>query len=199
MRLPARAATSAWAVARGVAWIHRRRALHRPLAQPLDGEALDGLARYFPPDLLEAIRVHRVPRIRAPWPVGLLNRLGWTPIDFGHVWGITYLDTIVLATSLVEEERETACLFHECVHAAQVRTLGPAGFVRRYVEEWAAAGWRYRGIELEREAYALQRRFEAGEAFRVVGIYRRHGKLDGQWRDCVIVERPLEPASDPGG
>ena len=129
MRLPARAATSAWAVARGVAWIHRRRALHRPLAQPLDGEALDGLARYFPPDLLEAIRVHRVPRIRAPWPVGLLNRLGWPPIDFGHVWGITYLDTIVLATSLVEEERETACLFHECVHAAQVRTLGPAGFV----------------------------------------------------------------------
>src|SRR5262249_3559175 len=23
--------------------------------------------------------------------------------------------------------------------------------------------------------------------FRVVGIYRRHGKLEGQWRDCVIV------------
>ncbi len=27
--------------------------------------------------------------------------------------------------------------------------------------------------------------------FRVVGIYRRHGKLEGQWRDCVIVERLL--------
>ena len=27
--------------------------------------------------------------------------------------------------------------------------------------------------------------------FRVVGVYRRHGKLDGQWRDCVIVERLL--------
>jgi len=27
--------------------------------------------------------------------------------------------------------------------------------------------------------------------FRVVGIYRRHGKLDGEWRDCVIVERLL--------
>lgn len=24
--------------------------------------------------------------------------------------------------------------------------------------------------------------------FREVGIYYRHGKLDGQWRDCVIVE-----------
>ena len=27
--------------------------------------------------------------------------------------------------------------------------------------------------------------------FRVVGIYQRHGKLEGQWRDCVIVERLL--------
>ncbi|MGH7543434.1 MAG: hypothetical protein ACREK7_05795 [Gemmatimonadota bacterium] len=167
MRPPARAVTSAWAIARGVAWIHRRRELHRLSGLPLAADALAALGQYFPSDLLEAIRVHRVPRIRPPWPVGLLGRLGRGPIDFGHVWGITYLDTIVLATSLVEEEREMACLFHECVHAAQVRLLGPAGFVRRYVEEWAAAGWRYRGIGLEREAYALQRRFEAGEVFRV--------------------------------
>ena len=27
--------------------------------------------------------------------------------------------------------------------------------------------------------------------FRAVGVYRRHGKLDGRWRDCVIVERLL--------
>lgn len=167
MKLPARALTSAWAVARGVAWIHRRRELHRPLAQPLGGAAFEALVPYFQPDLLEAIRVHRVPRIRPPWPVGLLDRLGRAPIDFRHVWGITYLDTIVLATSLVEERWETACLFHECVHAAQVRQLGPAGFVRRYVEEWATGGWRYRGIGLERQAYAFQRRFDAGESFRV--------------------------------
>jgi len=24
--------------------------------------------------------------------------------------------------------------------------------------------------------------------FRVVGVYRRHGRLDGAWRECVIVE-----------
>src|SRR5690349_21223398 len=28
--------------------------------------------------------------------------------------------------------------------------------------------------------------------FRVVGIYKRHGKLEGDWRDCVIVERLLD-------
>ena len=27
--------------------------------------------------------------------------------------------------------------------------------------------------------------------FRVVGVYRRHGQLEGRWRDCVIVEKLL--------
>ena len=34
--------------------------------------------------------------------------------------------------------------------------------------------------------------------FRVVGVYHRHGKLEGQWRDCVIVERLLDRAGDVG-
>jgi L-amino acid N-acyltransferase YncA len=32
--------------------------------------------------------------------------------------------------------------------------------------------------------------------FREVGIYQRHGKLDGVWRDCVIVERLLGEAAN---
>ena len=35
------------------------------------------------------------------------------------------------------------------------------------------------------------RRLCAALGFREVGVYRRHGKLDGAWRDCVIVERLL--------
>ena len=31
--------------------------------------------------------------------------------------------------------------------------------------------------------------------FREVGVYRRHGKLDGAWRDCVIVEKLLGEAA----
>jgi L-amino acid N-acyltransferase YncA len=31
--------------------------------------------------------------------------------------------------------------------------------------------------------------------FREVGVYHRHGKLDGQWRDTVIVERLLGDAA----
>ena len=30
-----------------------------------------------------------------------------------------------------------------------------------------------------------------GLGFEEIGIHRRHGQLDGRWRDCVIVERML--------
>jgi phosphinothricin acetyltransferase len=38
------------------------------------------------------------------------------------------------------------------------------------------------------------RRLCAALGFREVGIYRRHGKLDGRWMDCVIVERLMGSA-----
>jgi L-amino acid N-acyltransferase YncA len=34
----------------------------------------------------------------------------------------------------------------------------------------------------------------ARHGFREVGVYRRHGRLDGEWRDVVIVERLLGQA-----
>ena len=45
------------------------------------------------------------------------------------------------------------------------------------------------------------RRLLADLGFREVGIYRRHGRLDGRWRDLVIVERLLPSAleGDPPG
>ena len=36
------------------------------------------------------------------------------------------------------------------------------------------------------------RRLCAALGFREIGIYRRHGRLDGRWMDCVIVERLLD-------
>ncbi len=36
----------------------------------------------------------------------------------------------------------------------------------------------------------------ARTGFREVGVYRRHGKLEGAWRDCVIVERLIGEAAE---
>src|SRR5438270_13697416 len=40
------------------------------------------------------------------------------------------------------------------------------------------------------------RRLCASLGFREVGIYRRHGRLDGRWMDCVVVERLLGEAAE---
>ncbi|HEX8031488.1 MAG TPA: arsinothricin resistance N-acetyltransferase ArsN1 family A [Vicinamibacterales bacterium] len=38
---------------------------------------------------------------------------------------------------------------------------------------------------------AASRKLMAAMGFREVGIYEKHGQLDGQWRDVVIVERVI--------
>jgi L-amino acid N-acyltransferase YncA len=40
------------------------------------------------------------------------------------------------------------------------------------------------------------RRLCAALGFREVGVYRRHGQLDGNWMDCVIVERLMGRAAE---
>jgi phosphinothricin acetyltransferase len=43
---------------------------------------------------------------------------------------------------------------------------------------------------------AASRRLLAQDGFREVGIYRRHGELDGKLLDVVIVERHLDRGLD---
>ena len=188
MRLAVSILSSGWLTARGAAWVERRREVHRPLADPLARDTLGAFGPYFEAATLDAVRVHWVPRIDPPWPVALWGRRPWA-VDFGHVWGITYVDTVVLATEVVDDLRLLACLFHECVHVAQYRLYGSTGFVRRYVREWMEAGWRYRDIGLEREAYTLQRRFSDGGVFRVEEELRAGG-LQEPASDHRAVEPP---------
>ncbi len=44
---------------------------------------------------------------------------------------------------------------------------------------------------------AASRTLLARVGFREVGVYRRHARLDGAWRDVVIVERLLGEAAEP--
>ncbi len=147
-------------LARLGAWfVARRRARYRPKAAPLAAAERAELARFFPPETLDAARVAMVPRIPGPPFARLLARAGLRVADFDRVVGITYRDTIVLAERL-HGEVLLATLFHELVHVEQGRQLGARGFLGRYMGEWLHSG-RYDGITLERDAYALQRRFEA--------------------------------------
>jgi L-amino acid N-acyltransferase YncA len=42
---------------------------------------------------------------------------------------------------------------------------------------------------------AASRALHRAAGFEEVGIQRRHGRLDGEWRDCVLVERLLGEAA----
>lgn len=42
---------------------------------------------------------------------------------------------------------------------------------------------------------AASRAVHAAAGFHEVGVQRRHGRLDGEWRDCVLVERLLGDAA----
>ena len=43
---------------------------------------------------------------------------------------------------------------------------------------------------------AASRALHRATGFAEVGIQRRHGRLDGEWRDCVLVERLLGEAAE---
>jgi L-amino acid N-acyltransferase YncA len=60
--------------------------------------------------------------------------------------------------------------------------------------EYAARGfWKLVSRIFPENAASLALHKRAG--FRVVGVYRRHGRLEGEWRDCVIVEKLLGAAA----
>jgi L-amino acid N-acyltransferase YncA len=43
---------------------------------------------------------------------------------------------------------------------------------------------------------AASRAVHRSAGFAEVGVQRRHGRLDGEWKDCVLVERLLGEAAD---
>lgn len=157
-----RVVQSRWLARRTAAWIAGQRDAHRPLARPLDGQTMARLEPYFDRRTLAPVRVREIPRIDPPWPLAVIDRVGELPLDFDYLWGITFVDTILVATDLVSEEEQIPSVFHECVHVVQYTCLGLVGFMRRYLKEWVASGYSYRAIGLERHAFELQQRFCAG-------------------------------------
>ena len=78
--------------------------------------------------------------------------------------------------------------------AARGRRLG-----RRLLEALASASEAAGIYKLTSRVFtdnAPSRAAHLAAGFEEVGIQRRHGKLDGEWKDCVLVERLLGDAAD---
>jgi len=61
--------------------------------------------------------------------------------------------------------------------------------------EAAAAGGMHKLLSRVFPENLASRALLKGLGFEEIGTHRRHGKLDGRWRDCVIVERSLDTGS----
>lgn len=85
------------------------------------------------------------------------------------------------------------------VYVARVARGRQAG--RRLLEALAAASDQAGLHKLTSRVFtdnAASRAAHLAAGFHEVGIQRRHGKLDGQWKDCVLVERLLGEAAADG-
>ncbi|HEY3726605.1 MAG TPA: arsinothricin resistance N-acetyltransferase ArsN1 family A [Solirubrobacteraceae bacterium] len=72
------------------------------------------------------------------------------------------------------------------------------GLGRRLLTELCAESERHGLYKLTSRVFTDNRPSRAAHraaGFEEVGIQRRHGRLDGQWKDCVLVERLLAAAA----
>ena len=73
------------------------------------------------------------------------------------------------------------------------------GLGRRLLDELAAESERRGLYKLTSRIFTTNeasRAVHRAAGFGEVGVKRRHGRLDGEWKDCVLVERLLGEAAD---
>jgi L-amino acid N-acyltransferase YncA len=74
------------------------------------------------------------------------------------------------------------------------RGAGAGGVAMAELVEAAAKAGLWKLVSRIFPENVASRALMARMGFREVGIYRRHGRRDGAWRDCVIVERLIGEA-----
>jgi L-amino acid N-acyltransferase YncA len=86
-------------------------------------------------------------------------------------------------------------------HAVYVHPHGRGqGLGRRLLAELGAESERHGLYKLTSRIFSDNRASRAAHraaGFEEVGIQRRHGTLDGEWKDCVLVEKLLGIAAEP--
>ena len=117
------------------------------------------------------------------------------------------VEGVVLGFAATFEYRPRACYAGVAEFSVYVaRAARGQGIGHLAMEELLAAAERAGLWKLVSRVFVeneSSRRLLAQVGFREVGVYRRHGRLDGHWKDVVIVERLLPAAADethaPGG
>ena len=146
-----------------IAWIEEMRDRYREGARPLDEAERGVMAPFFPPEILDGVRVRTLASLENP---AFLEDFGLAPgggllFDVTTASALAAVDTVLAVESRVEmgTENWSEVLFHELVHLVQYRELGTRVFVASYVESMEEVGFKYSEIAHEAQALDLERRF----------------------------------------
>jgi hypothetical protein len=159
-------------------WVRSQRKRHRfgDRARSLTDTESAVLLPFFNREVVRKVRVAEVPKFPAPWFYPLIRYVGISVPIMSHASAITLDDTIVVVRKGQPIPDWYSLLFHELVHVVQYSILGLDLFIDRYLRAFAAVGMDYDQNPFEREAYALQARFQSAPRipFRVeVEVTRR--------------------------
>jgi phosphinothricin acetyltransferase len=160
-------------------------------ARPADAEAI---ARIYTQGIEERIATFETePRTTEDMLAYLAEREGRWPVVVAERDG----QVVAWAGSGLYRSRE--CYAPVCEFSVyadrQVRGTGAAkAALQGLIDACEAAGYSKLVSRIFPENHA-SRGLCGRLGFREVGVYHRHGKLDGEWRDTVIVERLLGEAA----
>jgi L-amino acid N-acyltransferase YncA len=108
---------------------------------------------------------------------------------------VVELDDTVIGFARTDRYRERECYQHIAEYSVYVarraRLLGAGHAALSALVVAASRAGLTKLVSRIFVENTASRRLAAAEQFREVGVYQRHGQLDGVWRDVVIVERLL--------
>lgn len=155
-------------IVQGIQWISSyllaQRNRYFGTAGLLDQKLRSAMALYFPPALIERVRIVELEgaRVAEPEFLGQVRALGFDQLpDVTHMDSLTFLDVIAFNEKLTER-----ALFHGLVHAVQIEVLG----LDLYAELWVRGFLRTRAhftVPLEVHAFSLASKFVRAEKFSV--------------------------------
>jgi len=159
----------------GYQWVLSQRAHFRDRSRLLRVDERLATGSHFELETLDTARIAQTHEIEEPPFLEGFRKQGVPGLlDFRQTAGIVFVDTVVVADKYSPEgSRWLSLLFHELVHVAQWRLLGPQRMLGEYVKGWASNGFDYFQIPIEVQAYDLQRKFDRNApAFSVENIVR---------------------------
>ncbi len=144
-------------------YLRDQRERYFPSAKPLTNRQKALLWPYFPPDLLERVKIAQLDGARVSNPpfYAEARALGFANLpELTHMHSLTFLDVVVFNDIFTER-----ALFHGLVHVVQIEVLGLERYSELFVRGFVNTKLHF-SVPLEAQAFSLESKFVASPTHR---------------------------------